>query len=180
MWHWNRIDDQGVATEPLDLEAEALEEFAIYFECFGLGGTEVKSKRQKQTLRGHRTTFQSVHELLVKHSLMGGMLIDEHETLFVLKGYVGVPQLNERWYGRGGRRHNRPVGFGEISRRFSLSQIRRLEQRGITIHSRLQYFGADTARSRWGMKTERRSEAEGCSAVEVSQCPPYRRLDRAL
>src|SRR6478672_5188866 len=80
MRHRNRAHDERVSTKPFDLEAKLLEILAVRFERVALRGPEMKRYRKKQSLRRRISAFKRVHEFLVQHALMSGMLVDEHES----------------------------------------------------------------------------------------------------
>src|SRR5258706_10778703 len=93
--HWYRVDDERVPAKSFDLESKALEVLAIGIECFALGGAKMQCQWKQQSLGGCCTALEGVHELLVENALVGGMLIDQHQSLFVLERDVRAPQLKK-------------------------------------------------------------------------------------
>ena len=53
----------------------------------------MKGERQQQSLCGSGPALQRAHELLVENALVGGVLIDENDPIFVLERNVGAAQL---------------------------------------------------------------------------------------
>src|SRR2546425_3082920 len=85
-----------MSTKSFNLESDTLQVFAIGVERFPFSRAEVKRQRQEQSLGGGCPALDGVHELLVKNSLVRGMLIDQNQTVLVLECDVGSPQLKER------------------------------------------------------------------------------------
>src|SRR5437016_9529959 len=93
--HRHCADYQSMSTKSFNLESQTLEVFAIGVERFPFGRPKVKRQRQEQSLGGCCPTLKGVHELLVKDSLVRGMLIDQNQAVLVLECDVRSPQLNE-------------------------------------------------------------------------------------
>ena len=94
--HWHCADYQSMSTKSFNLESQTLEVFSIGVECFPFSRPKVKRQRQEQSLGGGCPALEGVHELLVKNSLVRGMLIDQNQTVLVLECDVRSPQLKER------------------------------------------------------------------------------------
>src|SRR6266550_1267909 len=100
--HWNCVDDQSVSAKSLDLKSQSLEIFAILVEGFPLSRAEVKCQWQQQPLRRSCSTLERANELLVQHSFVRGMLVNQDQAVFVLESNVGSSQLkqNRDWLRR--------------------------------------------------------------------------------
>ena len=103
--HWNCVDDQSVSAKSLDLKSQSLEIFAILVEGFPLSRAEVKCQWQQQPLRRSCSTLERANELLVQHSFVRGMLVNQDQAVFVLESDVGASQLkqNRDWLRRRSR-----------------------------------------------------------------------------
>src|SRR2546423_3359952 len=88
MRHRHAADDQGVAAEAFDLEAEPLEQLAMRVERIGLRGTQMQREGEEQALRGHLAALQGAHEPLEEYSLMRRMLVDEDNAILPLEHQI--------------------------------------------------------------------------------------------
>lgn len=68
----------------VEVETIATQRFALRFERVGLIFGQCQHFRHQQGLRGHAAIAQLLLELFVKHALMAGVRIDQHQTLIVL------------------------------------------------------------------------------------------------
>ncbi len=93
--HWNAVHYQCVAAETLDLEPQPLEVVAVRFKSISFGRTEVQSQREKESLRRSTPGLERLHEFLVKHTLVGRVLIYQDETVGMLECDVCPPELKQ-------------------------------------------------------------------------------------
>src|SRR5437867_7860828 len=119
--HRHCADYHSMSTKSFNFESQTLEVFAIGVERFPFSRPKVKRERQEQSLGGCCPTLKGVHELLVKNSLVRGMLIDQNQAVLVLECDVRSPQLNE---GRNGLRGSCDFRSGNCACVFGTAIVR--------------------------------------------------------
>src|SRR5436190_94001 len=92
----NGVNDHGLAAELAELVTQRLQQIPMRIERVGLGTGELQREREQQTLRRAGTAFQGVHETLVQHALVRGVLIDEDDTGLRLEHEIRAAELEQR------------------------------------------------------------------------------------
>ena len=90
------VDDHGLLAEQFQTESQLAEMIEMLLDERDLGNREIQGHREQQLLGGGGFMGHGLQRPFEQHTLVGGMLVDQHESVFNLGQDICVVQLPER------------------------------------------------------------------------------------